>query len=199
MLILMFKDVTHGDRGLYAPPFFPFFSIAQRAMANYYLALVVLVASGVIMYKIVSSTVGKIFISILDDETASLACGINVTKHKLIAFIISGCFASLAGSLWASIACNAGIYTLSLTFSFYPIIWTIFGGMQSIYGPIIGAVILEMLSRYVLTVILPIPQEWRMVFYVIPIMIFVLKFRYGVIRSIVEILNLGKAKRKNHV
>lgn len=201
MLILLFRDVTHGDRGLKAPPFFPFLSITQQTVSEYYLALVVLVVSGIIMYKIVNATTGKIFISILDNELGSQACGINVTKYKLMAFVISGCFASLAGSLWAPIGAHAGLYTLSLSLSFYPIIWTIFGGIQTIYGAIMGTVILEMLSRYVLTVIIRFPEEWRLIIYVTVIMIFILKFRMGAVRLIAEILKGFKRseEKKPHV
>lgn len=201
MLILLFREVTKGNSGLAAPPFFPFLSLIQQLVSEYYLALVVLVVSGIIMYKIVNATTGKIFISILDDEVASQACGINVTKYRLMAFVMAGCFASLAGSLWAPISGRAGLYSLSLSLSFYPIIWTIFGGIQTIYGAIMGAVILEMLSRYVLTIIIPVADEWRMVIYVIPLLIFILKFRMGVVRYIAEILKAFKRseEKKPHV
>jgi branched-chain amino acid transport system permease protein len=185
-IVLMFKDVTRGDRGLPCPTFFPTLSIMERRMAEYYLALVFLLFSGIILFKIASSLRGKTFISILDDELASQACGINIVKYKLEALIISNCFACVAGSLYASIVNLASLWTFSLTLSFYPVIWTVFGGVQTIYGAIFGALTLEMLDRYILTVVFPVPQEWHMIIFAIPIVIFIVKWRFGFVRFIVE-------------
>jgi branched-chain amino acid transport system permease protein len=185
-IILLFKDVTRADRGLPCPTFFPFLTISERRIAEYYMALLSLLVSGIIMYKIANSLRGKIFISILDDELASQSCGINITKYKIQALIISNCFACLAGSLYASIVNLASLWTFSLTLSFYPVIWTVFGGMQTIYGAIMGAIVLETLDRYILTVVVPIPQDWHMIIFSIPIVIFIIKWRFGFVRLIVE-------------
>jgi len=185
-IILLFKDVTRGDRGLPCPTFFPFLTITERRIAEYYMALLFLLVSGIIMYKIANSLRGRIFISILDDELASQSCGINITKYKMQALIVSNCFACLAGSLYAPIVNLASLWTFSLTFSFYPVIWTVFGGVQTIYGAIMGAVILETLDRYILNVVVPVPQEWHMVIFSIPIVIFIIKWRFGLVRLIVE-------------
>jgi branched-chain amino acid transport system permease protein len=137
------------------PAFFPLLSATQQIVAHYYLTLLLLLMSSVIIYKIANSKTGIVFVSILDDETASKACGINITKYKLLAFTISGLFASLAGSLQAHILKFANPPMFSLTWSFVPIIVTFLGGIGTIYGPIVGAYIYYILDRYVLTIFLP--------------------------------------------
>jgi branched-chain amino acid transport system permease protein len=157
-------------------------------MAEYYLALTFLLLSGITLYKIANSLRGKIFISILDDELASEACGINTSRYKMEALLISNLFACIAGSLYASIVRLASLWTFSLTLSFYPVIWSVFGGVQTIYGPIFGAIILEMLDRYILSVVFPVPQEWHMIIFAVPIVGFIIKWRFGVIRLLAKLL-----------
>jgi ABC-type branched-subunit amino acid transport system permease subunit len=109
-----------------------------------------LFVSSYILYRIAYSKTGIILVSILDDEVASKASGINTTKYKLMAFAISGLFGGLAGCLYAHLVGVAGISTLMLTQSFMPIIVTILGGIGTIYGPIVGTYILMFLGEFVL-------------------------------------------------
>jgi branched-chain amino acid transport system permease protein len=145
-----------GEFGIRSiPAFFPFLPILQQRIAEYYLVLVLLFVSSVILYKIANSKTGIVLVSILDDEVASKASGINVTKYKLIAFAISGLFGSLAGCVQAHFLKVANPPMFGLTLSFTPIIVTYLGGIGTIYGPLIGAYVYYLLDQYVLTVLVP--------------------------------------------
>ena len=146
-----------GIRGL--PKFFPFLEIRQQAIAEYYLTLVLLFASSTILYKVANSRTGIVFVSILDDELASKASGINITKYKLMAFAISGLFASLAGCITAHIVGAANPPNLSLTVSFVAVIVTFLGGIGTIYGPLLGAYIYYLIDRYFLELVVEFPPE----------------------------------------
>jgi len=159
-IVYYFDDIFGGEFGIRSlPTFFSSLASAERRMANYYFTLLLLFASAVILYKIANSHTGIAFISILDDELASKASGINVTRYKLIAFTISASFASLAGATYAHILRVANPPLLSLTWSFIPVIVTFLGGLGTIYGPILGAYIYYVLDRYVLTILIEIPYE----------------------------------------
>lgn len=152
-----------GRVGIIVPSFFHFLPIRQQVIAEFYFTLILLFASSVIIYKIANSKTGIVFMSILDDEVASKACGINVTKHKLMAFVISGMFASLAGCLHVHLLRIAESSMLLLTVSFIPVILTFLGGIGTIYGPIVGAYIYSILDRYVLGQMLPkLLEQWQM-------------------------------------
>lgn len=146
-----------GIRGL--PSFFPQLSIRSQRIAEYYLTLILLFISAVIIYKIANSKTGIVFISILDDEVASKACGINVTRYKLMSFITSGFFASLAGCIQAHLLKVANPPMFSLTLSFAVVIVTFLGGIGTIYGAIVGAYIYLLLDNYVLGILLPLILE----------------------------------------
>jgi len=151
-----------GENGITGlPVFFPieFFTergfgwkeaIYQQTLAQYYLILLLLFISSYILYRIAYSKTGIVLVSILDDEVASKASGINTTKYKLMAFAISGLFGGLAGCLYAHWIGVAGLSTLMLTQSFVPIIITFLGGIGTIYGPIAAAYILMFLGEFVL-------------------------------------------------
>jgi len=201
-IFFMFKDVTGGELGISSLPAIipvPPYTINQQRLAAFYFSSLLLAVSSVILYKIANSKIGIIFVSMLDDEVASKASGINTTKYKLLAFAISALFASLAGAFAASYESSVGISMLALTMSFYPVIMTILGGIGTIYGPIIGAFILTILDRYVLKVVVSDAlahthiieraedlAPWHMIIYTSVVIIFVLAWPRGVTRFVVD-------------
>jgi len=183
----------YGIRGL--PGFFPFLPIIQQRIAEYYFTLALLFASSVLIYKIANSKTGIVFMSILDDELASKACGINVTKYKLMSFMISGLFGTLAGCVQAHLLKVANPPMFELTVSFTPIIVTFLGGIGTIYGPIVGAYIYCILDRYFFSDLLPrllrdnfqvsLPSEFvyaKLLIFTLIVLILVIKWPRGVSR-----------------
>jgi len=189
-IFYFFDDIFKGEFGIRGlPSFFPSLATKDRMLGNYYLTLLLLFISAVILYKIANSHTGIVFVSILDDELASKASGINVTKYKLMAFTISGLFASLAGAAYAHILGVANPPLLSLTWSFVPVIVTFLGGIGTIYGPIIGAYIYYLLDRYFLTIIIEIPYELiyiRLLVFTLIVAIIVIKWPRGIGRFVTD-------------
>ncbi len=108
-------------------------------MGDYYLTTVLMIGLCTIMWKITDSNTGIIFHAIREDEVAVRASGINTTRYKLLAFSLSGLFAGLSGGLYAHFMRIAGPSNLEVSMSFTVVIWAIFGGIVTIYGPV-GAV-----------------------------------------------------------
>ena len=75
--------------------------------------------------------------------------GINTTRYKLMAFCLSGFFAGISGGLYAHYMRIAGPSTLEVSMSFTVVIWAIFGGVATIYGPIAAVFILFPLLEFV--------------------------------------------------
>jgi branched-chain amino acid transport system permease protein len=107
-----------------------------------------MLALGFIMWKITASKTGIIFHAIREDELTAKASGINTTRYKLLAFSLSGLFAGVAGGLYAHFMPVVGPSTLDLLLSFQAIIWVVFGGIATIYGPIAGVFILVPLTEF---------------------------------------------------
>ncbi len=108
-------------------------------MGDYYITVVLMLVLGTVMWKITDSKTGIIFHAIREDELAVRASGINTTRYKLMAFCLSGFFAGVSGGLYAHFMRIAGPSTLEVGMSFTVVIWAVFGGIVTIYGPV-GAV-----------------------------------------------------------
>jgi branched-chain amino acid transport system permease protein len=182
-----FRDVFRGDIGLRLPQIFPpSFGFEGVYIANYYLSLSLMAISAVIIYKIANSKTGVVFVSILDDELASKACGISVTRYKLIAFAISGLFGSLAGCIEAYLSYGATPSFLDISISLAPLIVTILGGIGTIYGPLVGTYVYYLFQQYVFTELIPISGITSTLIFMLVVVIFVIKWPRGIGRTVVE-------------
>jgi len=116
--------------------------LAPSRVAEYYITVGMMLATVVGLWKLMASRVGLIFHAIREDETVVRAVGIDSIRYKLLAFAISGFTAGLAGAFYAHFVTVAGLSTLELFMSFQPVIWTVFGGAATIYGPVTGVFVL---------------------------------------------------------
>ncbi|HEX5884340.1 MAG TPA: branched-chain amino acid ABC transporter permease [Pyrinomonadaceae bacterium] len=101
----------------------------------------------VVVYNIVNSDVGRALISIREDELASEAMGVNTTRYKVIAFVISSSFAGIAGALFGHF--RQFLHTNDFQFirSIEIIIMIVLGGMGSITGAVLGAIVITILPE----------------------------------------------------
>ena len=136
-IIFVFPDITGGELGVFGID-----SLSGSRTIDYYIAVTLMIGLGFVMWKITASKTGIIFHAIREDEVAARASGVNTTRYKLLAFCLSGLFAGIAGGLYAHFIGIAGPSTLALMLSFQAVIWAIFGGIATIYGPIAGVFIL---------------------------------------------------------
>jgi len=144
--------------------------LASVRLNEYYLAVILMLVLCFIMWKITDSKIGIIFHAIREDEIAVRASGINTVKYKLYAFCLSGFFAGIAGGLYTHFLRIAGPSMLAVLMSFQAIIWTIFGGIVTIYGAIAGVFIL-----YPTLEILRAAAQYRMLIFALIVLI-VLRF-----------------------
>ncbi|WP_028314389.1 branched-chain amino acid ABC transporter permease [Desulfatibacillum aliphaticivorans] len=137
-LVFAFPGITGGELGLSGLT-----KLTGSRVMDYYVTTSLMLILGGVMWKITDSNTGVILHAIREDEVAARAAGINTTRYKLLAFCLSGFFAGIAGGLYAHFMRLAGPSTLEIGLSFQVIIWSVFGGMVSIYGPIAGVYILN--------------------------------------------------------
>ena len=133
-IVFAFPGITGGELGISGLD-----RIVRSRVTTYYIAVLVMMVLVTVMWKITDSHIGIIFHSIREDEVAVRAAGINTTRYKLMAFCMSGFFAGIAGGLYAHFMRIAGPSTLEVSMSFQVVIWSIFGGVVTIWGPV-GAV-----------------------------------------------------------
>jgi branched-chain amino acid transport system permease protein len=124
------------------------------------LVIIINIIGIVILARIVRSRQGRNMIAIREEELASQTIGINVFRHKVHSFMISACYAGVAGALFASHMGFLQPRMFNLVRSTELTIMVIFGGLGSISGSVLGAVVLgsmpEVLREF---------ADWRLVIY----------------------------------
>jgi len=121
--------------------------ISQVPMVRYFIIFLLMCVTLLILTHIVKSNIGTIFKAIRDDETGAKTSGINTTKYKILAFVISGFFAGIAGSLFALRFSGVNPGAFQPLYSFYAIIIAAVGGIASISGSVLGAFVFVFLGE----------------------------------------------------
>jgi branched-chain amino acid transport system permease protein len=121
----------------------------------YYLVLIFLLLTLLVIYRIVHSMLGRSFMAIRGNEELAESIGINAMGTKLVSFLISTVFAGLAGVLYASYIgfLSPEISDYHITFEF--LIFCMIGGLGTLGGPLIGAFLLTVASELLHGVAVP--------------------------------------------
>ncbi len=150
LFILNSRGLTNGPLGLSGirPPD-PILGIDFTSMtANYYLILIFGVLMVTFLYVLVHSNVGRILISIRENEDLAESIGINTSFYKVLAFSISAALGGLTGSLFAHFFRLLHPSTFSWMTSEMIVIMTLVGGAGTLFGPIIGAGLVTLILEF---------------------------------------------------
>ena len=122
--------------------------LALGPTANYYVAALSMLAIVFALWLLADSRIGIVLHAIRDDELAARASGINTPRYKLMVFAVAAAAAGFAGALFAHYMRVAGPSSLEVALSFQVVIWGIFGGVATIYGPVAAVFILYPLTEW---------------------------------------------------
>ena len=135
-VIFKWTSLTGGDNGLLNvwPPAF-----LRSPTTYYYFTLLVVGACFLALYAIVNSPFGYVLKAIRENPRRARFIGVNVRRHQLYAFVISGFFSGVAGGVFTFH--NGSVFPdfAFFTKSFEPLVVVLLGGTQSFYGPLAGA------------------------------------------------------------
>jgi branched-chain amino acid transport system permease protein len=120
---------------------------------NYYFVLAIVAICYLFLRRMVQSPLGKVFISIRENEERARLIGYNVQRYKLIAFIIAGGLSGLAGGLYSLTLKYAAASYLHWSISGHAVVYTIVGGMGTLIGPVLGAGIVMSLEHYLINIL----------------------------------------------
>jgi branched-chain amino acid transport system permease protein len=153
------KDLTGGSGGLqYIPAPDPINILGlilltfTTKVSFYYLMLVILIISLIILYRTERSWLGLMWSSINEADILARAVGINIMFHKILIFAVSSFFMGIAGALYAHYMGSLSPYGIpgsvfGFTASIYVLLYVVVGGEARFAGPIIGAFLLTMVSE----------------------------------------------------
>jgi len=177
---------THGEDGIQSVPqasLLPFVDLTQTAPLYVFTCAIFLVGFFAV-YRTVNSPFGEILKAIRENEMRAVSLGYRVTQYKLAAFVMSTALAGLAGATKVIVEKNASLSDVSFSLSGEVILMSLIGGLGTLYGPVVGAVVVVAMQNYLAQY-----GQWVTVIQGLVFVACVLLFRRGVVG---EIARLGR-------
>ncbi len=139
--VFIWRDLFGGEEG---------FSITgiQGTVERYYISLASMLICVLIILYIARSQIGLKFKSIREDEELAEAIGINTTKYKILAFVLSSFFAGIGGALIVNYRCTVSPDLYDIPLMLLIILSAVLGGLGTIYGSIIGGFLIYLAKNW---------------------------------------------------
>jgi branched-chain amino acid transport system permease protein len=164
--------VLGGSRGMVGIP----------QMTNFAWVYLLVFFTVIILRNLINSAPGRALISVREDEIASESVGVNTTKYKTLGFVIGSIFAGVAGGLYAHLYAFLHPQNFDFLKSIDVLLIVVLGGMASISGTIIAAVVWVLILEGLRVVLPEAILDWRLVIYPL-LLILIMIFRPGGIFS----------------
>ena len=193
IVIINNSDALGGNAGFVGNPNHP--EVLIPGLSSFFWIYLVAVGVVALSLNLRRSVHGLAMESIREDEVAAEAMGIPTTKIKVFAFVISAFFTGVAGALFVqfnqSIAPNGIDFTTSMSF----VVMIVLGGLGSVSGAIIGAIIITVLPQFLYDY-----DQYRMVIYALALIVLMLLRPQGILgRKELSMRGLMKRKRKSPI
>jgi branched-chain amino acid transport system permease protein len=176
---------THGEDGIQSVPqgkLFGLFNLSQT-LTLYYVVLAFFLFGFLVIYRAINSPFGEVLKAIRENEPRAISLGYRTDQYKLLAFILSGTLAGLAGAVKVLVAQNASLTDVHWTMSGEVVLMVLLGGLGTIFGPVIGAFIIIAMQQYLAGF-----GQWVLVIQGAIFVVCVLAFRRGVVGEIAHYL-----------
>jgi branched-chain amino acid transport system permease protein len=151
-----FREPFGGPKGIKLIPSFPDIEFGDISIAffdpvnYYYLCLIVVSISLLILYRLEKSRIGLTFHAIHWQDKLAESVGVDTWRYRTLAFVIASFFAGLAGALLAHYLGTINPNQFDVEQMVFVLIWVIVGGTATFYGPILGVVALTVLNEIIL-------------------------------------------------
>ncbi len=169
---------TGGEDGIQNVPRGRWFGLLDLSsnLSLYYVVLVLVAAGFWLIHRTVHSPFGQVLTAIRDNEPRAISLGFHVNRYKLLAYTLSAALAGLAGSLKSLVFQIATLTDVSWTTSGEALLMVIVGGLQTLAGPLVGALVVVAMQNYLASFAEIVLMLQGLVFVLV-----VLLFRRGVV------------------
>jgi branched-chain amino acid transport system permease protein len=178
---------TGGEDGIQGVPRGRLFGIIDlgNELTMYAVVTVIFLAAFLLIYRIIHSPFGEVLKAIRENEARAISLGYRTDRYKLLAFVLSASLAGLAGATKAIVFQLASLTDVHWTMSGEVVLMTLVGGLGTVFGPVVGAVVIVGMQNYLASF-----GEWVTVIQGVIFVFCVLLFRRGVIGEIAHFLRI---------
>jgi len=172
---------THGEDGIQGIPqghLFGIFNLTNPTIL-YYVVLAGFLFGFLVIFRTINSPFGEVLKAIRENEPRAISLGYKTDQYKLLAYILSGTLAGLAGALKVFVAQNASLTDVEVGMSGLIVLMTLVGGLGTVFGPVVGAFIIVAMQQYLSGL-----GQWVTVIQGTVFVVCVLTFRRGIIGEI---------------
>ena len=162
----------------------------------YILALLLVLLTLMIIQNYIRSKHGRAVTAIRDNEIAARASGINVTKYKLMTFILSAAFAGIAGVLYSYSNYTVQSMKFGYNYSIEILVMVVLGGMGNINGSILAAALITFLNTKLATVLTGELAVLQNLLYALILIVIVIYNNAPALKSFRDKYNLGVLSKK---
>jgi branched-chain amino acid transport system permease protein len=141
---------TGGEDGIQQVPRAPLFGFisTQTDMGAYALVAVLFLVGFLFIHRIVHSPFGQVLKAIRENEPRAISLGYRVDDYKLVAFVLSCFIAGAAGGMKSLVFGIATLTDVHWSMSGEVVLMTLLGGLGTIFGPVVGALIVDGMENY---------------------------------------------------
>jgi branched-chain amino acid transport system permease protein len=178
---------TGGEDGIQGVPRGRLFGVIDLSneLTMYAFVAVIFLAAFLLIYRIIHSPFGEVLKAIRENEARAISLGYRTERYKLLAFVLSASLAGLAGATKAIVFQLASLTDVHWTMSGEVVLMTLVGGLGTVFGPVVGAVVIVGMQNYLASF-----GEWVTVTQGVIFVFCVLLFRRGVIGEIAHLLRI---------
>lgn len=162
-----------------------------QTIANFTAGIILILVALIIVLNFVNSRTGRAVLAIRDNRIAAESCGINITKYKMIAFVISAAIAGAAGALYGMNYSNLTSAKFDFNTSILILVFVVLGGLGNMLGSIIAATVL-----YVLPEALREFSDYRMLMYAIVLILVMLATNNANVKNLFMKIIPGKKEKE---
>ena len=172
---------TGGEDGIQSVPVSKLLGIVDlgQPLAKYYFVFAIFLAGFLLIHRIIHSPFGQVLKAIRENEPRAVSLGYRTERYKLAAFILSATLAGLAGATKVMVVQNASLTDVYWAMSGEVVLMTLLGGMGTVFGPVVGAVIIIAMQFYLAEL-----GSWVTIAQGIIFVVCVLAFRRGIVGEV---------------
>ncbi len=151
ILFIVFNELsplTGGPSGLSGIPTLTFMGYSLEGARYLYLVWGFVILLLLFSLNVINSRVGRALRAVHGSEIAANAMGVDASRYKVQVFVLSAVYASIAGSLYAHFVTFISPSSFSLMFSILLLMMVVVGGAETIWGALLGAMVLTLLPEY---------------------------------------------------